>query len=62
MSDTNWQSYGHEVIWVGFEKDMAATLPDRGETSTSKSNIKVSQETPHTIIDLDRLMEIMVYG
>ena len=62
MSDTNWESYGHEVIWVGFEKDMVKTLPDRNETSTSKSIIRKPEETPHTVIDLEKLMEIVVYG
>ena len=62
MSDTNWESYGHEVIWVGFEKDMGNTIPKKNAIKTVKPIAKNPEETPHTIIDFDRLMEIVVYG
>jgi len=62
MSDTNWQSYGHEVIWVGFEKDMSEPQPNQDNTQAVKSIVERVAEIPHTVIDLEKLMEIVVYG
>ena len=44
MSDTNWESYGHDVIWVGFEKDMGNTTPKQEDTHTVKPKAKKPDE------------------